>query len=210
MRIAMLLGVLTLALVPFVAADHETRDIRDGRYVVEIGFLDEPAYLSQPNALFLRVGEYGTGGTQPVEGLASSLQAEVEKEGNTLPLALVPQQEAGVYHARFIPTALGDYTFRIFGEVGEAEVDESFTSSPTTFAPVEPLDRFQFPANAPAGEELVNRLDGLAAETSAARTLGLAGVAVGVVGLVVALLAVGFARGAARAASSRPLHGNLG
>ena len=45
---------------------HVDIDVGEGQYVMEVGFRDEPAYLGQPNALYLSVGEYATGGTEPV------------------------------------------------------------------------------------------------------------------------------------------------
>ena len=152
-----LLAGRLLALVPLVAAAHEQRDVGDRQYSLEIGFRDEPAYLGQPNALYANITKYGAGGG-PVQGPAATLKAEVQKEGATLPLTLVPQAEPGVYEAFFIPTALGDYTFRLFGDIEGTPIDESFTSSPNTFASVQSLEGYQFPVTAPAGEELVTQL----------------------------------------------------
>ncbi|MBA3451046.1 MAG: hypothetical protein H0T18_07535 [Chloroflexia bacterium] len=39
----------------------------------------------------------------------------------------------------------GAYTFRIFGTIGDTEIDESFTSSPEGFSSVEDPTPFQFP-----------------------------------------------------------------
>jgi hypothetical protein len=180
---------MALALLPFPTAAHEQRDVGDGQYSVEIGFRDEPAYLSQPNALYLAVTEFGADGG-PVEGLAGSLEAYVEKDGATLPLVLVPGSEPGVYEAPFIPTALGDYTFRLSGDIEGVSIDESFSSSPTTFAPVEPLDRYQFPVNAPAGAELVAQLEAANARAARSETLAYIGIAAGALGLLVGLVGI--------------------
>lgn len=188
--------VLALVL-PFAAAAHEQRDVGDGQYSVEIGFRDEPAYLGQPNAFYLNVTQFGSDGG-PVEGLAGTLAAEVTKDGETLPLTLVPGSEPGVYEAAFIPTALGDYTFRLFGDIRETPIDESFSSSPMTFASVEPLDRYQFPVNAPAGAELVAQLDAANARATRSETLAYVGIGVGVIGLLAGLGAL------LRAGRSRP------
>src|SRR5215210_6164025 len=150
-RFPMLLAlVLALAalIAPTPAEAHVNVDVGDGQYVMELGFRDEPAYLGLPNALFLKVGEYGSGGTEPVEELAGTLAAEVTKDGQTRSLTLEPQGE-GVYEAVFVPTATGDYTFRISGTIGEATVDESVTSGPSTFNSVEPLSAIQFPVAIP-------------------------------------------------------------
>lgn len=195
-RAAVVACFLALAL-PFSATAHEQRDVGDGQYSVEIGFRDEPAYLGQPNAFYLNVTQFGSDGG-PVEGLAGTLAAEVTKDGETLPLTLVPRSEPGVYEAAFIPTALGDYTFRLFGDILETPIDESFSSSPTTFASVEPLDRYQFPVNAPAGAELVAQLDAANARAVRSETLAYVGIGTGVLGLLVGLGAL------LRAGRSRP------
>ena len=120
-----------LALLPVVAAAHEQRDVGEGQYSLEIGFRHEPAYLSQQNALYLMATWFGSN-VGPVEGRAGTLQAEVAKDGTTLLLTLVPGSEPGVYEAALIPTALGDYTFRLLGDMNGTPIDESFSSSPTT------------------------------------------------------------------------------
>lgn len=198
-----LVAAALVALLPLAAAAHETRDVGAGKYAMEIGFLNEPAYLGQQNGLFMRVGEYASGGTQPVEGLAATLEAEVTKDGATLPLPLVPQQEEGVYQALFFPTATGDYTFRVFGEIEGEPVDESFASSPTTFNPVEPIDAVQFPARLPTTADLGERLDDAEDEAAGARTLAIAGLAVGALGLAAGGAGVALARRRPAAIGSR-------
>ena len=191
-RFPMLLAlVLALAalIAPTPAEAHVNVDVGDGQYVMELGFRDEPAYLGLPNALFLKVGEYGSGGTTPVEDLAGTLTAEMTKDGQTKQLPLVPMG-AGVYEAALVPTAVGDYTFQITGTIGDATVDESVTSGPNTFNSVEPLSAIEFP---------IARLDpvqlaavGADAEAAAvtARTLGMIGVAAGILGLIMAVVAL--------------------
>ncbi len=102
---------LAAAAMPEGARAHVDIDVGDGRYVMGIGFRDEPAFLGQPNAIFIEVAEYATGGTEPVDGLAETLTAEVSRDGKTLGVPLVPMGD-GVYEGRFVPTAVGDYTFR--------------------------------------------------------------------------------------------------
>jgi len=46
---------------------------------------------------------------------------------------------------------LGDYTFRLCGAITVTFIGESFSSPPTTFAAVGPLDRYQIPVDAPDG-----------------------------------------------------------
>ena len=190
----------TLALVvtallagPSPALAHAEIDVGNGQYVMEVGFRDEPAYLGQPNALALTVDQYATGGTKPVNDLAATLSAEVSKDGQTMNLSLVPTGD-GEYGATFVPTATGDYTFRISGTIGEAAVDESVTSGPTTFNSVEPLSAIEFPQSLPDPVQLQTAVAEANAAASAARTLGLAGIIAGVLGLILGAVAVARSR----------------
>ena len=53
--------------------------------------------------------------------------------------------ELGSYRSVFFPTAPGDYTFHITGEIEGNPVDESFTSSPEGFDSVQATEELQFP-----------------------------------------------------------------
>src|SRR5215216_4654910 len=185
--------ILTALLLPAQAAAHVNVEVGDGRYVMELGFRDEPAYLGLPNALFLKVGEYGTGGTTPVEELAGTLTAEVTKDGQTKQLPLVPKGD-GVYEGALVPTAVGDYTFHISGTIGDAPVDESVTSGPNTFNSVEPLAVIEFPISQPGPAQLAAAGADAQAAAATARTLGMAGVAAGILALIVAVVALARSR----------------
>jgi hypothetical protein len=183
---------IALGLVVGAVADalaHVEIDVGDGQYVMEVGFRDEPAYAGQPNALALSVEEYATGGTEPVNDLAATLSAEVSKDGQVMSLSLVPVGE-GEYEAPFVPTATGDYTFHIAGTIGEATVDESVTSGPTTFNSVEPLAAIEFPEPRPDPAQLQASVTDANAAASTARTLGIAGIVAGVLGLILGALAL--------------------
>jgi hypothetical protein len=178
-----------LACLPGAALAHVDIDVGDGQYVMEVGFRDEPAYLGQPNAVYVSVEEYATGGTEPVEGLAATLEAEVSRDGQTLSIPLEPRGE-GVYEGAFVPTATGDYTFRVFGTIGDAVVDESVTSGSSTFNSVEPLSAIEFPVERPDAIQLQSEIANVADAVGTARTLGIAGVAAGVLGLILGAVAL--------------------
>ena len=96
---------------------------------------------------------------------------------------------------------LGNYLI-----VDTQRIDKSFTSSPTTFSPVEDPASAQFPVKVPSNAELAQRVDAemprlgrVAAElprlatdsdVSSARTFGIVGIVIGVLGLVVAAVAL--------------------
>ncbi len=102
----------------------------------------------------------------------------------------------GDYRAWLFPTAPGDYTFHFTGSIGSQKVDQSFTSGPTTFATVEDPAAVQFPLKAPSNAQIAARVAADSARTatqsqvSSARTLGIVGVVVGVIGLAVACVAL--------------------
>lgn len=145
-----------------LAAAHESRTIGDGRYQIEAGFMDEPAFAGDKNGLKFLVTEappstsaeasheehedHEAGAGTPVEGLEEPLKAEVIFEGQTLALPLrATFGEPGGYSSVFFPIEAGDYTFRIYGTIGDTDIDETFTSSPESFSSVADPAAFQFP-----------------------------------------------------------------
>ena len=141
---------------------HEHRDVGDYTFVV--GFIHEPAISEELNGLSLRVtqaqapdaaqatpvGEAATPAAEPVavgvEGLESTLQAEVIYGDQKMTLTLAPAwKDPGAYQAWFIPTQPGDYSFHIWGTINGQQVDETFTSSPDGFDSVQDPTTLLFP-----------------------------------------------------------------
>lgn len=195
---ALLVAAGTLA-TPRGASAHEERTV--GEYEVEVGFFEEPALVDQLNGVFLGVLK-GGGGDQgeeegiPVLGLDESLKVELIVGGGAAKKELgfeTIEGEPGVYVARFVPTVTGDYTFRIFGNIEDLDVDESFESGPGRFDPVESLDEIAFPevsgddaSLAQTVQELQARVDALdsgSSSDSTARTLAVIGIVAGLAGL---------------------------
>ena len=152
-----LVVVVAISLAGSRASAHESRVIGDGRYQVVVGFLDEPAFVGEKNGLSLRVSTLPAPGeatpvpaegeaaaNAPVEGLETTLQAEViyGAQRLTLPLDTV-WDSPGAYASYFFPMAEGDYSFHISGTIEGVAVDETFTSSPDGFDSVAP--RLEFP-----------------------------------------------------------------
>lgn len=183
------------------ASAHAQIDVGDGQYSLEIGFRDEPTYVGQPNAVFVKVGKYASGGAQPVDDLASTLKVEVMKDGQTLSPDLVPQGD-GEYEAPFVPTATGDYTFRVLGTIEGAAVDESVTSGPQTFSTVQPLTAIELPAAAPDAAAVAAQ--SAQADAAMARMLAIAGIVIGLLGLLAGALALARSGRPAPAASASP------
>lgn len=205
-RVVVLTVVVCLAVlvgaVPALA--HETNEV--GGLALEIGWGVEPAYLGQLNSVQVIVTRKGGGG--PVEDPGADLKATVTYGDEKVVLGLAPnfQERPGEYRALLIPTAPGDYTFRIKGTVDGQKVDEKVTSAPDTFSPVEAAAAAQFPVKEPSTAEIATRLDAELArlagqdaeagggpsqsEVDSARTMGLVGIAVGAVGIVLAVVAL--------------------
>jgi hypothetical protein len=129
--------------------------------------------------------------------------------------------EPGDYHAEFVPSQPGEYTFHFTGTIDGEKVDEQMSSSPQTFSTVEDVAEASFPVvEAPSNEELATRIDEQATRAadavaaaeaaaasaedaaSSARTLGMIGVALGAIGIIAAIGALAEAR--RRGSSSQP------
>lgn len=159
---AVAVAAVTLVACLSAAEAHESRTVGDGRYELVVGFLDEPAFAGEKNGLSLSVSAYGSAATPkpgggepvgvvPVEGLEETLDAEVRFGDQAMDLMLdATWGDPGHYEAVFFPMEPGDYTFRVSGKVEGEEIDESFTSSPTGFSPVQDPGPLRFPRDGDA------------------------------------------------------------
>ena len=152
----LVLGTVLLLAAPWVAQAHEVRQLADGRYQIVVGFIDEPVFAGDKSGLEFFVSDLSTTATPvagqqaaegaPVEGLEETLKAEVIFGDQTMELPLKARYNTpGAYESVFFPMKPGDYTFRIYGKLGDTDIDESFTSSPEGFSAVEDPAPLQFP-----------------------------------------------------------------
>jgi hypothetical protein len=160
LSLAAALAVVTASLGIFAApaAAHERRTV--GPYTFVVGWIVEPAYIGQLNALDLGVTETAT--TKPVEGLEKTLQAEIVAGGNAAVRKLTVTSRFGLpgrYQAQVVPTQTGDYTFHITGTIGTTKIDEKFESGPGRFDGVEDIAPLQFPKAVASNADLAARLD---------------------------------------------------
>lgn len=192
--VAVLLAAIALLTLPATTEAHGHRDVGD--YRLTVGFFVEPAFEGLMNGVDLRVQRDG----EPVTGVEASLEVEVRHgdASTVMPLRAVWGQP-GRYTADFVPTAVGEYTFRFFGRIETLEIDESFTSSEDNFNAVESIAERQFPAQIASPRELEAAVRGAvdasteasAAATTAEDAVGAAemranlALAVGVLGLLV-------------------------
>ncbi|MBX3005722.1 MAG: hypothetical protein KF821_07855 [Anaerolineales bacterium] len=153
--------------------------IEAGDYEIVVGWDIEPAYQGDVNGIELSITNSVTG--EPVEGAEATLHLELTYGSTTreLPLAARWGQPGG-YIAHALPTAAGDYTVRIYGEINGTPVDASMTSGPHTFSSINVKSDIAFPAAEPSVAELAGKLQ-------TATLLGALGAVAGVAGLVVSL-----------------------
>jgi hypothetical protein len=186
--------------------------VKAGTYSLAIGWAHEPTYVGEQNAVQVIVT---TAAGRPVDDLKAGDLAVVVSTGGqqSTSLQLVPMYDAdtglgihGDYEAALMPTAPGDYTFHVTGSVHGTTVDETETSSDSTFNSATDATGVQFPAKLPTMAEVATRLDRVdariaalpspAADTaasdakSAASQALLVGVAVGGAGVILAVAAL--------------------
>ncbi len=154
-------GAMLLGSSPVSA--HEVREVGDGQYQIVVGFQNEPVFLNDKSGLEFFVSSIPEGvdpetaeegELPPIDGLEETLQAEVSFGGSE-PMALPIDAsfgQPGAYESTFFPTAEGDYTFHIFGQIENLAVDEEFTSGPETFSSIEP--GVQYPVQVQTNQEL--------------------------------------------------------
>jgi hypothetical protein len=165
--IALIVLSMSISIGPVAA--HEGRVIGD--YEIAFGWYVEPAYAGQLNGpdLYITLHDedherraagmmalHGEETREALEALVVDLQAEVTFGDESITLALVPDfptyvefDEIGYirYTASLVPTLPGDYSFRIFGTIGETEVDEVFNSADGEFSTIEPSQDIHFPSS---------------------------------------------------------------
>ncbi len=181
LRRFLLVLALVLFLLPVIPVSaHGSTQIGD--YTVDVGFLNEPALQDEPNGLDLIVTNTKT--NQPVTGLENSLQAEIIFGASKRTLKIEPDEgQPGHYTAFLLPSAVGDYTWHIFGKIENTPADITMTSSPTTFASVVPKSDASFPGRDPSFNELQTELQ-------RARVTAIVGIVVGVIGILLGIMAL--------------------
>lgn len=212
-----LAGVLAVFTGAGPASAHEERKV--GKYMLAVGFGDEPAYAGTKNSVQMFLHDAKT--DKAITDLGDTLKVDITQgsgsatdDSQKLTMNMEPNFEVGEsgtpgdYRAFFIPTAPGTYTFHLTGTIKGQKVDEKFTSGPQTFSDADDPSQVEFPAKEPSGIQLSQRLDrevprlntALAASQSRAskaedaagqaRVIAIAGVVVGVLGLAAAGFAI--------------------
>ncbi|MDZ4769657.1 MAG: hypothetical protein SGJ24_11050 [Chloroflexota bacterium] len=169
-------AALWILILPLSA--HEGREIEG--YTLFFGWRAEPAFVGYLNGpeIFIEIAAAAKPARpndyrheeekNPLESVDVDLQIEVSfgPVTKTLPLEL----NFGTfdnYVATLIPTRPGDYTFRVFGMIGDVAVDEIFSSSAGEFSSVEPAADVTFPDEVPSIVELLEQIAALEARIAA-------------------------------------------
>ena len=165
------IAALCLAIAASAAQAHVLKTF--GAYSVALGWVHEPTYVGEQNAVQVVVKDAGG---KPVTDLAAGdLKVTVSVGGQTSDvLDLVPMYDSdtglgvqGDYEASLIPTVPGDYTFHLTGSIHGTAVDETATSSDSTFNAATDESAVQFPAKVPTMTEVTTRLDRIDARLTA-------------------------------------------
>jgi len=168
-----LVACLILATAPSAWAHTHRIVTIDGQQVeFVIGWVNEPAYANEINfvdfwAHYINATcPQGTVSTVcPVYGLDQNLQVQVLLGGQSEVLQFspnlsndVPPLFYGEYTTPLTPTVPGTISFRVFGNVNNTAVNETFTCGPTTFECVDPASEIQFPPQISSGSDLQTAL----------------------------------------------------
>jgi hypothetical protein len=199
-RLAATVAVATITLLAGAAPAwaHEARNV--GAYHFLVGWGSEPAFVGQENSIQLVLTDRATG--KPVMNLGT-LKVTAVFGAQTMVFALEPTFDPdtglgtpGDYRAWLFPTAPGDYTFHFTGTIGSQNIDQRFTSGPTTFNPVQDSTTAEFPVQTPTMTELSQRVSvalprlATSSQNSRAQLFGILGIVIGALGLAVAVVAL--------------------
>jgi hypothetical protein len=216
-RLAAAAGGAALALGTTLVAASAHAVIPAGAYRVAIGWQFEPpsgevTYVGQSNAIQVFVDHPSAAGGigTPVANLNQDcakpdFQVTVTYAGITSsPLCPVaaydPDTGSGrqdEYDSPLTPTAVGSYTFHIFGSIHGTPIDSRVTSGPSTFDSVAQPTTSDFPLQLPALSEIAQKIDAVdgrvSAETKSATDAANRATILGAIAIAIALLGSGAA-----------------
>ncbi len=180
--------LIALFVVPTSAFAHERRTIGNGKYDVVVGWDVEPAYEGLKNGASIRISEAGSNPAVPVQGADKTLKVQIRQGATTreFPLRAVFGQP-GYYIADILPTRAGDYQWSFVGSIGDTQINASdgkFDTADGKFNAVEPATDLEFPQALPDPVQMSAAVSAAQADAQSARTLALAGIGVGVLGVL--------------------------
>jgi hypothetical protein len=162
--------MLTIAVAGTMQA-HVLKEF--GTYSVALGWSVEPTYVGQINAVQVVVKDkQGKAVTDLADGDLKVVVGVGGQQSAALPLINKFDPDTGLgiagdYEAPLMPTAPGDYTFHLTGTIHGQAVDETATSSDSTFNSAVEATDVQFPNKLPSLSEIATSLDRINARLSA-------------------------------------------
>lgn len=171
MGIATPLAAVAAALIVGSAQAHVLKDF--GPYSVALGWVHEPTYVGQLNAVQVVVKDaHGKPITDIGDGDLKVVVSVGGQDFAALDLVATYDDDTGLgtpgdYEAPVVPTAPGDYTFHLTGTIHGTAVDETATSSDATFNSAVDETGIQFPTKLPSLTELTTAVDRLDARVAA-------------------------------------------
>jgi hypothetical protein len=185
---ALSVAMLVSILVAGSLSAHEQSGV--GEYTFVVGFIHEPAIVEEPNGLDLRVSRGAGDNAELIEGLENTLNAEILFGDQRLPLQLRARYgQPGAYTADIIPTEMGTYSFRIYGDIEGTQVDETFVGGPDTFSEVAGKNAMSFPNQVGTVGSVQSMASDASDTASTAMMFGIGGLIAGLLGLVLGGLA---------------------
>ena len=180
--LAIVAAMITALLLVNGALAH-TRIVQ-GEYAFVLGWLDEPPVVDVKNAALIAITTASD--NQPISGAEGTLTAQIQYGGKTRDLILRPLAGSpGTYVGDFIPTRRGTYTLNIGGMLNHQPIEVS-----GDIEEVGSTASLAFPE--PVNSDLQKSIDDLRSTVTMSQITGLAGLAVGLIGLV--LIVVSFRR----------------
>ena len=174
---------------PSISLAHERRTVASGKYDVVIGWDTEPAYANQRNAAGIRISKAGTSPAEAVTGAEKTLKVQIRQGAQTRTFDLrTVFGQPGYYVADILPTRAGDYVWTFVGSIGTDQVNETFDSADGKFDSVSAATDVEFPIAAPDPAEVAQQLQAAQAAARTAQTLACAGVGLGLLGCLAAVV----------------------
>jgi hypothetical protein len=173
-HLALLTGIVAALLIVGPALAH-TRIVK-GDFAFVLGWLDEPPVANMKNAALIAITTASD--NQPINSAEATLTAQIQYGGKTRDLILRPLAgNPGTYIGDFIPTRRGTYTLKIGGTLNNQPIDLS-----GDIEEVGSTDSLAFPE--PVNSDLQKSIDDLRSTIATSQITGLAGLAVGLIGLM--------------------------
>jgi hypothetical protein len=133
-------ALVALAAAPAGAHQRQLLQVGAADYLFVIGSLNEPVHTGDKSGIDLTVLapdpsaplDSRAPGAKPVEGLERTLRVEVKAGRASKVYALKPAyRNPGKYETVFYPTVATTFAYRVFGTLGGAPFDVTFTCNPT-------------------------------------------------------------------------------